>query len=134
MKLTEEIADEGGRVLAYIIPRTARPERTTFITPPENQHQVGFIVYRSGGEVARHRHKRVWREIHGTSEVLLVRSGLCEVTIYDNRARLVATRRLEAGDTLLLVDGGHGIRMVQDTVLLEVKQGPYLGLEDKEHF
>jgi len=31
-----------------------------------------------------------------------------------------------------LVGGGHGFRMQEDTVLLEIKQGPYLGLGEKE--
>lgn len=38
------------------------------------------------------------------------------------------------GDVLVLVDGGHGFRMTEDTVLVEIKQGPYLGLDDKARF
>ena len=33
-----------------------------------------------------------------------------------------------------MTGGGHGFCMLEDTVLLEIKQGPYTGLEEKEHF
>ena len=42
--------------------------------------------------------------------------------------------QLREGDILLMVDGGHGFRMLEDTVFLEIKQGPYTGIEDKERF
>jgi hypothetical protein len=34
----------------------------------------------------------------------------------------------------LMVDGGHGFRMLEDTVFLEVKQGHYTGIDQKELF
>jgi uncharacterized protein YjlB len=70
----------------------------------------------------------------GTSEVLVVRRGKCEVDFFDDDRQLVATRELEAGDVMLMVGGGHGFRMLEDTVFLELKQGPYLGLDEKELF
>ena len=47
---------------------------------------------------------------------------------------LIATRELATGDVMLMVGGGHGFRMLEDTVLLEVKQGPYTGVAEKERF
>jgi hypothetical protein len=35
---------------------------------------------------------------------------------------------------MLMVAGGHGFRMLEDTVILEVKQGPYTGEDEKERF
>ena len=54
--------------------------------------------------------------------------------LYDEERRHVATRELRAGDVILIAAGGHGFRMLEDTVLLEVKQGPYVGLDEKERF
>lgn len=70
----------------------------------------------------------------GTSEVLVVRHGRCEVDFYADDLSLVATRELSAGDVMLMVGGGHGFRMLEDTVFLELKQGPYLGVDEKELF
>lgn len=120
--------------LAYIIRAEMAPEKTTFLTPSELNLQVGFVVYPAGGEVARHLHKPLERHIVGTSEVLVVKEGRCQLDIYDDDRRLVATRELRKGDIMLMVGGGHGFRMLEDTVLLEVKQGPYTGLDEKERF
>lgn len=120
--------------LAYIIRSELMPAETTFLTPPEFKQQVGFVVYTSGGEIQRHTHRPLERHLVGTSEVLIVRKGRCEIDIYTDDRKLVATRELRKGDIMLMVGGGHGFRMLEDTVLLEVKQGPYTGIDEKERF
>jgi hypothetical protein len=120
--------------LAYIIRSKLNPTQTTFLTPPEFKQQVGFVVYPAGGEIQRHVHRPLERHLIGTSEVLIVRRGRCEIDIYNNARELVATRELRQGDIMLMVDGGHGFRMLEDTVFLEVKQGPYTGLDEKDRF
>lgn len=133
MDFCEQIAWMG-RPLAYIIRRELTPAATTFLTPSDFTQQLGFVVYPAGGEIKPHLHRSMERKIKGTSEVLLVKKGRCEVDIYNNKRELVATRELREGDIVLLVDGGHGFRMLEDTVFVEVKQGPYTGLEEKERF
>jgi len=123
---------DGDRVLAIVIPATYAPARTEFITPDSYNQQVGFIVYPPGGAVAPHRHRELERVIRGTGEVLVVRSGRCEVDFYDAAGARLATRQLGPGDVIVLVSGGHGFRMAEETVLLEVKQGPYSGRSEKE--
>lgn len=120
--------------LAYIIRADIPIEKTTFLTPPEFKQQVGFIVYPADGEVARHTHLPLERHLIGTSEVLIVRKGRCQVDIYNDDRKLVATRELRKGDLLLMISGGHGFRMLEDTIFLEIKQGPYIGLKEKERF
>ena len=41
---------------------------------------------------------------------------------------------LKTGDVILLADGGHGFEMIEETEMIEVKQGPYLEEEDKIRF
>ena len=124
----------GQTVLACLIRGTHQPRATEFVTPDDWNQQVGFIVYPRGGEIARHRHLPIERTLTGTSEVLIVRQGRCEVDFFDVDANLVATREIAQGDILVLVSGGHGFRMLEDTILLEVKQGPYTGLQEKSFF
>ena len=123
-----------GKPLAYIIRAKINPEKTTFLTPPEFNLQVGFVVYPAGGEIKRHVHRLLERHIVGTSEVLVVCRGRCEIDIYNDDRELVARRELHKGDIMLMVGGGHGFRMQEDTVFLEIIQGPYTGLEEKELF
>ena len=123
-----------GKSLAYIIRAEMNPQRTTFLTPSEFEQQVGFVVYSAGGKIQRHLHRPLERHLVATSEVLVVRQGCCEVDLYNDERKLVATRELREGDILLMVSGGHGFRMLEHTVFLEVKQGPYVGADEKEIF
>jgi hypothetical protein len=124
----------GETCLAYIIRAGYLPNKTTFLTPPEFKQQVGYVVYPAGGEINRHAHLPLERQLVGTSEVLILRRGRCEIDIFNNDRQLVATRELHEGDIMLMVDGGHGFRMLEDTIFLEIKQGPYLETEEKERF
>jgi hypothetical protein len=124
----------GDKVLCYVIQQDFAVTNTTFITPSDARQQVGFIVYPKGGVIRRHAHRPLERHLVGMSEVLIVRSGRAEMDIYDEAQQLVATRQLLPGAVVVLVGGGHGFRLLEDTVLLEIKQGPYLGAEDKQLF
>jgi hypothetical protein len=123
-----------GCVLAYVMRDTGSETDTTFVTPDDALQQVGFHVHPAGTELVRHYHLPVERQIVGTPEVLVVRSGRCEIDVYDEEQRLACTRELTTGDVMIVVGGGHGFRMIEDTVLLEVKQGPYFGPEEKTTF
>ena len=130
----EQILSSDGRLIALILRRGYMPENTEFVTPNQLNQQLGFIVYPKGGIIKRHKHRPLERRIIGTQEVLFVRAGMLEAELYSNTGELVAIRILEEGDVLILVDAGHGFKMLKDTVLLEIKQGPYIGVEEKEHF
>ncbi len=110
------------------------PDRTTFYTPRHFSLQVGNIVYPAGGEIPRHVHRPAIRYIAGTSEVLVVQKGRMILDIYTDDQAFLCAREVGSGDVVLLLSGGHGFHLLEDTVLLEVKQGPYAGLQEKELF
>jgi hypothetical protein len=62
---------------------------------------------------------------------LFIRKGKCLVTIYDEHIQEIDKIELLDGDTILLSHGAHGIDMQTDCEILEVKQGPYAGDQDK---
>jgi hypothetical protein len=41
---------------------------------------------------------------------------------------------VDCGDVILLAYGGHGFEMLEPTEMIEVKQGPYAGDNDKTRF
>jgi quercetin dioxygenase-like cupin family protein len=129
----EKVA-EGDVLLAWVIRAGPLPEQTEFLTPEDFNQQVGFIVYARGTEIPRHFHLPVERRVIGTTEVIFVRRGRCDAEIYGETRKLVATVSLAEGDIIIMLRGGHGFRVHEDTVLIEVKQGPYSGSADKERF
>ena len=130
----EYIQTEDNILTTIIIRRNYQPAETTFITDPNLAQQVGFVVYPAGGVIKRHIHKNVDRKNISSSEALIVREGRLEIDIFDQNKVLLATRELQAGDFVLMVSGGHGFRILDPTILLEVKLGPYAGASDKELF
>jgi hypothetical protein len=123
------------RLLGLIVRTGNSPDRTTFLTESTLPFQAGFVVYGQGGAVAPHIHHPVERTLTTTSEVLIVRSGSCWVDFYDGSRQLAASRRLFAGDLVILYESGHGVRMPDEPcVLFEIKQGPYPGVDEKERF
>jgi mannose-6-phosphate isomerase-like protein (cupin superfamily) len=130
----EYIKTKDNVLASIIIQRDYQPTETTFITNPNLAQQVGFVVYPPGGVIKRHIHKNVDRQNISSSEALIVREGKLEIDIYDQNKVLLATRELAAGDFVLMVSGGHGFRILEATVLLEIKLGPYAGASDKELF
>ena len=133
MEHVEKITN-GAQPLAYIIRAEMSPAQTTFLTPREFKQQVGFVVYPAGGEIQRHDHRPLERHLYGTAEVLVVQRGRCEIDIYNEERQLIATRELRPGDIMLMIAGGHGFRILEDTTFLEIKQGPYTGEDEKERF
>lgn len=124
----------GDQTIAIIIRNEFTADETTFITPDSFNQQIGFVVYPAGGIIHPHAHLPIERRIIGTAETLVVRKGRAEVMFYNDDKDLIATEQINQGDVLVLISGGHGLKILDDTVLLEVKQGPYTGLAEKEHF
>lgn len=120
------INDAEGNALALLVPAGFSPTATTFLTGPDAAQQVGFIVRPAGDVIRAHAHLPGERRIVGTPEVLFVRSGRLEVTLFDLKGKEAERRTLTAGDLLLLVGGGHGFKTIEDTTMIEVKQGPFI--------
>lgn len=133
MQPVDIISDDEGPV-AYFVNRDWNPEKTEFLTPGEFGMQMGMIVYNEGEEIQPHIHLPIVREVHGTTECIVVKKGSCYIDIYNKKREILDSRTLVQGDIVLLLGGAHGFRMIEDCILFEVKQGPYAGDADKERF
>jgi len=115
---------------AIIIRSNESVKDIEFFTPGFFPQQMGLMSRPSGYVVPRHKHNLVWREVELTQEVLFIRKGSLEIEI-TLESREMRTFRLEQGDTILLAKGEHRITMLEQCEILEVKQGPYAGPNDK---
>ena len=118
-------------LLAIIVRKDYTKEGTEFFTPDNFPQQVGFIFKKKGEVIPAHTHQLIKREISLTQEVLLIRKGRVKVSFYDKNNKYFDSRILEAGDIILLTGGGHGYEALEDVEIIEIKQGPYLGKDDK---
>lgn len=122
-----ETVNSLGKVLARMIPHNEWHEGLTFYSNDQDSLQVGTWHYAAGKTLGPHTHNEVKREISRTCEVLFVFSGRVKAIIYDHGIQ-VKELLLTRGDTLILLEGGHGYEVLEDgTKVLEIKNGPYLG-------
>jgi mannose-6-phosphate isomerase-like protein (cupin superfamily) len=105
-----------------------------FFTPPNFSQQVASMTHPKGKKIAPHVHNFMSRQVFFTQEVLIIRRGRLKVNLYSSDREFIGERILEPGDVILLCGGGHSFEMLEETSMIEVKQGPYLGTEDKTRF
>jgi mannose-6-phosphate isomerase-like protein (cupin superfamily) len=124
----------GNRLLALILRAGHRADGIEFFTPDDFSQQLGYMNRAKGYVIPPHVHNPVTREVQYTKEVLFIKSGRLRVDFYDNDRNYLESRILAAGDVILLAYGGHGFEMLEQTEMIEVKQGPYAGDADKTRF
>lgn len=129
-----ETISHAGVSLAVLIRASYRDDGIQFFTPPEFSQQLGYMNRPKGYEIPPHVHNPVERSVLWTKEVLFIRSGSVRVDFYDDGQNYLESRVLAAGDVILLAYGGHGFVMLEDSEIIEVKQGPYAGDTDKTRF
>ena len=129
-----ESVNLGGITLAVILRADYRAEGIQFFTPNEFSQQLGYMNRPQGYIIPPHVHNSVAREVQFTKEVLIIRSGKVRVDFYDDDQNYLESRILNQGDIVLLAFGGHGFEMLEASEIVEVKQGPYAGEEDKTRF
>ncbi len=105
-----------------------------FFTPASFSQQVAYMRHPAGHQIDAHVHNLVSRQVFYTQEVLLIRKGEVKVNLFTSDRRFLGSRTLGPGDLILLCGGGHSLEMMEETVMIEIKQGPYTGDNDKTRF
>ena len=126
---TEEIMD-GDLVLAIVIRDEDWEEGLNFVSPEGDYQQVGIWGYNKGKKLAPHIHLVMPREVLRTQEIVFVKEGSIRADIYTEKGGFLKSVDLNRGDTIILLKGGHGYEILEDdTRVLEVKNGPYVGAD-----
>lgn len=129
-----KIIKDGESVLAIIVPNEFKKDGIEFFTPNDYSQQLAYMNRPEGYRIAPHTHNKIQREVYYTLETIFVRKGKVKVDFYTKQRKLVDSHVLSTGDVVLLVSGGHGFTMLEQTEMIEVKQGPYAGEQDKVRF
>jgi len=105
-----------------------------FFTPGSFSQQVAHMKHPQGHKITAHVHNMMTRQVLYTQEVLVVRRGKVRVKLYASNKEYIGDRILHSGDLILLCGGGHSFEMLEETSMIEVKQGPFTGAGDKVRF
>jgi hypothetical protein len=129
-----ETIKSNDNILAIILRANYKSEGISFFTPNEFSQQLGYMNRPKGYQILPHLHNKVKRNVEYTNEVLLIKSGQVRVDFYDENKNYFISQILNKGDVILLVRGGHGFEMLEQSEMIEIKQGPYLDDKDKTGF
>ncbi len=129
-----ENIEHNGATIAIIIRHEYDKPGISFFTPDSFSQQLAYMHHPKGKVIAPHVHNPVLRQVSYTQEVLYIKSGQVRVDLYDNDKAYFKSTYLNKGDVILLAAGGHGFEAIEDLQMIEIKQGPYAGDQDKTHF
>lgn len=121
-------------LMAIIIRDSFEKEGIEFVTPDEFSQQMAYMQHPKGHHIEPHFHNEVHRTIKYTQEVLVIKRGKLRTDFYDEECNYLESVILSQGDIILLCSGGHGFEVLEDLAMVEIKQGPYVGPEDKTRF
>ncbi len=141
MKAVESVVYKD-RTLAVVVRAHALRElrssgnKVSFATPEHFPLQVGIHARPKGDAVSAHFH-RPFPELKNlpVQEFFHIKSGKVKIELYDERENDAKVSEIiaEVGDTVIL-NTGHGMIFLEDTELVELKQGPYRGREEEKRF
>jgi hypothetical protein len=129
-----EKIEHSGEMLALIVRDEYSKPGITFFTPNELSQQLAYMKHPAGKIIDAHVHNPVVRSVGYTQETLFIKRGRLRVDFFDDDQNYLESRELKKGDVILLIKGGHGFEVLEELEMIEVKQGPYAGDEDKTRF
>ena len=126
--------ESNGLELGSIVRSTYHNSGIGFFSNDNDGLQLGYMNRPDNYVIAPHTHNKIKREVYFTEEILFIRSGMVRVDFYDEKQQYVESHIARSGDIVILKAGGHGFKVIERADIFEVKQGPYLGVQDKVRF
>lgn len=123
------------KILAIIVKKNfSKKKGISFITPHHYSLQLGFMNHPKDYKIKPHLHFSKKLKRINTTEVLYLIEGKLRINFYNNKKKYLLSEIVNKGDTVMLINGGHGFQVLKKVILIEVKQGPYNISLDKKKF
>ena len=130
MLKAEKIVKDG-ELLAIILRSIKTDNSVEFITPKEFGLQFGVHNRKKGDYVKAHSHVPFeMLENFPVQELLYVKKGKISVGLF-HKNKLYREIIINS-DEFILLNTGHNVRFLEDTEMVEVKQGPYRERENEK--
>lgn len=113
-------------MFAVIVDLESIQEGAFPVTDPRDSIQLLLMKRKSGHVVAKHTHKKIPKTTQQPQEAIVVIKGAIEASIFDNKGDLIEKKNVTAGQCLLMLQGGHEIRVIEDALMYAFKDGPFV--------
>jgi len=118
-----------GILLAEVLWSTAETIETKFYSDSESFLQLGLMTHAAGFIEIPHTHPEMYRGNLRTQQLFVVTRGLISVDFFTYSGQIIKEYQLRIGDSILIIDGVHRIRVHEDSRCITVKQGPFPGVD-----
>lgn len=116
------------QTIALVFRHRLRAKGVNFLTPHNYTLQLGLIEHSAGKLIRDHIHRQdIKYKVDTTQEFLYIEKGKVRITLYNNHWQKIKAVILKKGDFILFVSGGHGLKILSECRIIEIKQGPYPG-------
>lgn len=121
--LNVENIKKGGKILAIILYSTTTNKNVEFVTPKDFGLQLGLHKRKKNDHVKAHSHVPFNNINIPSQEIFFVEKGRLLITLFDGKEKFKDVTI--SNGQVILINCGHSIKFLEDTVMVEVKQGPY---------
>ncbi len=132
--MIEKISHKNKLFALIVRGRFRNKKGVNFFTPNHTTQQFGYIKHKKNHIIEPHLHNKRLTKILSTTEVILLLKGVLRVDFYDDHKIYLFSKIINAKDIIMLVNGGHGFKVLKNVEMIEVKQGPYRLASDKVKF
>tara|TARA_Y100000592_G_scaffold92709_1_gene154811 strand:+ start:297 stop:728 length:432 start_codon:yes stop_codon:yes gene_type:complete len=103
---------------------------------PEKEYlQICTKSMSKGTTFRPHKHNELLRNTDYTQEAWIILEGSVEAKFWDVDDTIIYQTTLKGGDCAVVFRAGHSFEVLEDeTVLYEIKTGPYYGVEKDKTF
>ncbi len=134
MRIIEKIQNQKKLYALIVRSRYRKKKGINFFTDRNATQQFGYMNHKKNHIILPHRHNKRQSKILLTTEVIIILKGMLRVDFYNDKEKYLFSKKLYSNDIIMLSSGGHGFKILKDTQMIEVKQGPYSLSMDKVKF
>lgn len=122
--LKVEYIKKDGKILAIILRSTATDKNVEFVTPKDFGLQLGVHKRKKNEIIKAHDHIpfKILKNLP-VQEIIFVKRGKMSVGLYHNKNPFKEV--IVTSNEIILLNTGHNVKFLEDTKMVEVKQGPY---------
>jgi hypothetical protein len=130
-----ERIEHDGQLLAIIIRDKFNETGPHFFTEEQHSFQLAVHNVEKGKRYKAHISLpfKILENL-SSSKIYFIKKGKAGIDFYDNDGNKVGYSILEQGDLILFIGGGHGCDILDDSFMIELKQGPYRGTAEDKKF
>ncbi len=100
-------------------------EGSVAVTESDGALQLLTLKNKKGHIVTAHAHTPVGRITQTLQECIVVLKGKVRVDLYASGKKVVKRIQLKSGETFITIAGGHSVIFLEDSEIIETKNGPF---------